>query len=155
CERNDRRGIGYGIVEEVQNVIGHAERNVADTGARTAVVGDHVRDDYHVLDHVPAFEAHAADHEHQERPQGNDLWNQATERDQEQKQRHEVGYIERQMQPLLRAVEPDQVTEEAKSLIVGHAEEIDLRQLNDVLEDVDALDADDGDEERVGSGPVK
>jgi hypothetical protein len=52
------------------------------------------------------------------------------------------------VQPLLRALELEDVAEEAQGVVVRDAEQIDLCQLDDVLEDVDALDDDDGDEQR-------
>jgi len=147
-ERDDDRRGDHGVVDEVQHTIGHAQRGIADAGARTAVVHQHPGDDHEMLDLVPRLQANGPDDVYEIGPPPNDGWARGPDRSQQNPKRCQEDQVEEQMQPLLGPLELEDVPEQPKSLVIGDVPDHDLNQLQDVLEHVHALDHDDNNEER-------
>ena len=63
----------------------------------------------------------------------------------------EVERVEAEVQPLLRAVELDEVAEQAERVVLGDAEHVHLEELHHVLDHVAALDGGDDGQERERS----
>ena len=66
--------------------------------------------------------------------------NTAPERAEQEAETKQVGRIERQMQPFLRALELVHVSEEPEGFVFGYIQHENLNQLDDVFEDVNPLD---------------
>lgn len=134
--------VGDDVVHEVQNRIAHAQCDVANARTRAAVVCEDVGDNDAVFNDVPGFNPDATDEkgrEHQLRnPRGRDV----PQRNNEGVKAREVERVEAQMQPFLGAVKLQDVSEQPQGFVVWHSENEDLTELDDVLDNVSALNRD-------------
>ena len=85
---------------------------------------------------------------------GIDAWYVSSHRQDERVEGEEEGDVEHEVEPFLGTLELENVAEDAKRVVVGDAEDVDLRELDHVLNDVDALDQHDGEKER-GKDTIK
>ena len=75
ARRNEDSGVDGRVVEEMQIRVAEARSRIEDAGARTAAVGDDVRDDHRMLRAVPALESDGAHDEGRESGQREDAGN--------------------------------------------------------------------------------